>query len=89
MQLFAKSVDSLSWHSIEFVHNSGQWDREVLYSARMHGGGFFVTKNAFVIALVSPEQLHQFYENKLKSAPQKPLDAFAYAMTFDGSCPRK
>jgi len=78
----ARPVDTLSWHSLEFVPNAGQWNPKVLYSARMHGGCFFVEKNSFTVALISPEQLHQFYENKFKSIPQKPLDAFAYSMTF-------
>ena len=82
---YTKPADSLSVHSLEFVPNAGQWDSHVLYSARLHGGSFFVCENSFTIELVSPEQLHQFFENKFKSAPQKPLDAFAYTMTFVGA----
>ena len=83
----ARPVDTLSWHSLEFVPNAGQWNSKVLYSARMHGGCFFVEKNSFTVALISPEQLHQFYENKFKSIPQKPLDAFAYSMSFLDASP--
>lgn len=83
--VYAKPVDTLSTHRLEFVRNDGQWDSHVRYAARLHGGMMFAEDNAFTFALLSPEQLHQFYENKFEGKPQSSIDAAAYRMTFSGA----
>ena len=83
----AKPVDTLSTHTLEFVRNDGQWDTHVRYAARLHGGTMFAENTAFTFALLSPEQLHQFYENKFVGKEQFPIDAAAYRMSFSGASP--
>jgi len=80
-----KPVDTLSAHVLEFIRNDGQWDSHVRYAAHLHGGSLFAEENSFTIALLSPEQLHQFYDNKYEGKPQSPIDAAAYRMTFAGA----
>ena len=81
----AHPVDTLSTHQLEFVRNDGQWNAHVRYAARLHGGTMFAENNAFTFALLSPEQLHQFYENKFEHKPQSLIDAAAYRMSFVGA----
>lgn len=83
----ARPTDTLSTHVLEFVRNDGQWDAHVRYSARLHGGSMFAEDNAFTFALLSPEQLHQFYENKFEHKPQSLIDAAAYRMSFADASP--
>lgn len=81
----AKVPDTLSVHTLEFVRNDGQWDANVLFSARMHGGALFAEHDGFTVVCLSPEQLHQFYENKFSGEQQHPIDAAAYKMFFQGA----
>lgn len=83
----AKPVDTLSTHQLEFVRNDGQWDAHVRYAARLHGGAIFAEDNAFTFVLHSPEQLHQFYDNKFEGKFQPLIDAAAYRMSFVGARP--
>jgi len=83
----ARPTDTLSTHVLEFVRNDGQWDVPVRYAARLHGGSMFAEGNAFTFALLSPEQLHQFYENKFEHKSQSSIDAAAYRMSFAGASP--
>ena len=81
----AKPVDSLSARTIEFVQNLGQWDSNVLFATKVHGGSLFFERGAITVALLSPEQLNVFYQNKYYGLPQKPIDAAAYKMCFLGA----
>jgi len=79
----AKVPDTLFMRTLEFVRNDGQWEAPVLYSARLQGGALFAESNGLTVALVSPEQLRQFMDNKYSGKPQRPLDAAAYKMVFN------
>lgn len=83
----AKVPDTLSVRTLEFIQNDGQWETPVLYSARLQGGAVFAESDKFTIALISPQQLHQFYEHKFSGKAQHPLDAAAYKMVFQGCSP--
>ena len=81
----AKPVDTLTTHVLEFVRNDGQWHSNVRYAARLHGGTMFAEDISFTFALLSPEQLHRFYDNKFDGKSQSLIDAAAYRMSFVGA----
>ena len=83
--VMAKLPDTLSVSTLQFVQNDGQWDSQILFAARIHGGTVFSESNGFTIALLSSDQLVQFYDHKFSGKEQKNIDAAAYRMSFIGA----
>ncbi len=43
---------------IKLIENKGQWDPQVLFKAAIPGGDLYITRNAFVYALIDEKAMH-------------------------------
>lgn len=83
----AKPFDTLRSPHIEFIPNLGQWSGNFQYRASLGCGALFLEKNAYLISVLSPEQLDEFHETKYNgsSVPMSHIDAAAYRVSFIGA----
>lgn len=76
--------DSLSLKQLSFISNQGQWERQVLYKAKLNGGTLFAEADRLTIVQPDQQQLSAFYEAKLNPnlSHNGLIDASAYQMVF-------
>jgi gliding motility-associated-like protein len=68
--------------TIKIIENKGQWDPQVLFKAAIPGGDFYITRNAFVYALIDEQALHALLHDGETSAVVK---GHNYKVSFNGS----
>lgn len=87
--IYAHKRDSLSLRQLSFVANKGQWEKAVLYQAKLNGGVLFAEADRLTIVLPDHNQLSAFYEAKLDArlTHNGMIDACAYQMIFRGCRP--
>lgn len=81
--------DTLSIKQLEFIANNGQWERQILYKAKLNGGALFAEKDRLTLVMMNPQQLSRFYEAKFDPslATDGHIDAAAYQMVFKNCKP--
>ncbi|MCQ2271058.1 MAG: gliding motility-associated C-terminal domain-containing protein [Bacteroidales bacterium] len=78
--------DSLESKSLEFIANKGQWEKQIIYKAKLNGGAFFAEKDRITFVFLDQKQLSQFYEAKFDPTLQFEgnIDASYYHTQFVG-----
>ena len=84
---FCHKRDSLEVKQLEFIANEGQWEKQVLYKAKLNGGSLFAEQDRITLVFLDQSQLSRFHEAKFNSQISFDgiIDAAAYQMVFKGS----
>lgn len=85
--LFAHKRDSLNTKSLEFVANRGQWEKDILYKAKISNGALFFQQNSIRVVVLNHQQLESFYNTKTQPDREHSgyIDASYYNIFFEGA----
>src|SRR5687767_6731755 len=67
-------------NNISFYENKGQWEKQVLYKARLDGGALFFEATAFTYHFYDKEKLRADHNGSTHSAPL--IKSHAIKMNF-------
>lgn len=81
-----RPLDTLAFGRLEFVPNMSQWNTNVLFAAKLHGGSIFFENDGFLFAMMAPDDLEKFHTIKDDAIQTTlpPLKASAYKVSFIG-----